>query len=163
MGVSTGTEASVRLLGLGNELLADDAFGVRVVRAAKKRFGRAVDAVATSETGFNLIDSLVGASRLLVVDTVATGAAKPGAIFVFDEDHMHPAPGQSPHFVGLFEVLAVARKLGLRVPGLVKIIAVEAADCTTVGGPMHRDVEIAVQAVTQLVGQYLEEAGVSHG
>jgi hydrogenase maturation protease len=156
MAVSTETEQSIRLLGLGNEILADDAFGICVAREVERRFGHALEVVVSSEAGFNLIDKLLGASRLLVVDTIMTGKAKPGTIHVFEEDQMRAAPGQSPHFIGLFEVLAVARGLGLGVPRQVTIVAVEAADCSTVGGPMQPDVQAAIPIVTDWIGQFQE-------
>ena len=155
MGVSTGTEPPVRLLGLGNEILADDAFGIWVAREAERRFGDALEVVLSSETGFNLIDILLDASRLLVVDTIVTGKAAPGTIHVFDQGDVRPVPGGSPHFIGLFEVLAVARGLGMRVPREVTIVAVEAADCSTVGGPMQPEVRAAIPVVTDWVGRFL--------
>jgi hypothetical protein len=41
--------------------------------------------------------------------------------------------------------------MGLPVPRELVIIAVEAHDCTTVGGPMHPAVEGALGRVTSLV------------
>jgi len=151
MGASTGPEESVRLLGLGNEILADDAFGIRVAERVRQEFGDLLDVVASTDTGFNLIDNLVGVSRLLVVDTMVTGRAKPGAIRWFEAEQASLAPGDSPHAIGLFEVLALARALGLAAPRRTTVIAVEAADCSTVGGAMHPDVEAAIGEVTNWV------------
>ena len=114
--------------------------------------------MTSSEAGFNLLDRLVNASRLLVVDTILTGTAKPGTIRVFDDGHWSPAAGLSPHFTGLFEVLAVARELGLRVPNEVTILAVEAADCLTVGGMMHAEVQAAMPIAVDWVGHFVEHA-----
>jgi len=52
-------------------------------------------------------------------------------------------------------VLAVGRKLDLDVPRETIVIAVEASDCTTVGGPIHPDVQAAIPAVVELVGRFL--------
>jgi hydrogenase maturation protease len=165
MGVSTGTDPSLRLLGLGNEILADDALGICVARAAERRFGTKLEVMTSSETGFNLLEKLLGASRLVVVDTIETGTAAPGTIFKLDEARMRPVPGGSPHFIGLFEVLAAARQLGLCVPdsGRVWIIAVEAADCATVGGPMHPAVAAAIPLAVEQIGRLLHEEMGCHG
>jgi Ni,Fe-hydrogenase maturation factor len=64
-------------------------------------------------------------------------------------------PGVSSHSLGIFEVLAVARRLGLPVPAECVILAVEAADCTTVGGSMHPDVAAAIPVVLEWIGQFL--------
>jgi hydrogenase maturation protease len=146
----------VRLLGLGNEILADDAFGILAAREVARRFQGQIDVVQSSSAGYDLMDHLLGARRLLVVDTIVTGRARPGAISVFTADRVQPAaPGGSPHFLGLFEVLAVGKRLGLPVPEEMVVIAVEASDCTTVGGGMHPDVQSAIPEVVELVGRIL--------
>src|SRR5664279_2789661 len=113
---SRGSESSIRVLGLGNDILADDALGIRVAREAEARFGRQADVVSSSQAGFHLMDELLGVSRLLVVDSIQTGAAKPGTFYVLDEHAIPPVPGVSSHSLGIFEVLAVARSLGLPAP-----------------------------------------------
>ena len=156
MAVSIENELGlVRLLGLGNEILADDAFGILAAREVARRFQGEIEVVQSSSAGYDLMDHLLGARRLLVVDTIVTGRARPGAISVFTADRVQPAPGGSPHFLGLFEVLAVGRKLHLDVPKEIIVIAVEASDCVTVGGPIHPDVQSAIPEVVELVGQFL--------
>ena len=156
MAASTeGERAGLRLLGLGNEILADDAFGIRVAQEVERRYTGRIQVAYSSASSFVLMDDVLGASRLLVVDTIVTGRSKPGTIHVFTADQIQPAPGGSPHFVGLFEMLAVGRQLGLPVPQEAVIIAVEASDCTTVGGPMCADVRSAIAEAVDLVGQFL--------
>jgi hydrogenase maturation protease len=149
-----------RVLGLGNELLADDAFGILVAREIERSFPGETDVVCSSAGGFNLLEDLLGAPRLVVVDTIVTGHARPGTIRVFRADQIPSTPGVGPHFLGLSEVLAVGRQLRLDLPEEISVIAVEASDCATIGGVMHPDVRSAVNTVVNLVGQFL--AGVSH-
>ncbi len=144
-----------RILGLGNEILADDAFGILVAREAERRFPGQVEAVCSSSSGFALLDDVVGAQRLLVVDTIQTVGAEPGSIRVFTSERFQPAAAVGPHFMGLFETLAAARELGMDAPEEVLIIAVEAADCITVGGPMHPKVRTAIPEVVELIGRLL--------
>jgi len=154
----TAIESGVRLLGLGNEILADDALGILAAREVERRFGDVIQVAESCEAGFNVLDQLLGVSRLLIVDTIVTGKAKPGTIHIFEEDSVqHPLPGQSLHFIGLFEVLAAARRLGLAAPDRVGIIAVEAADCSTVGGEMHRDVRAAIPKIAEYAWRFCNE------
>src|ERR1035441_10975884 len=104
-----GSGSSIRLLGLGNDILADDALGIRVARQAEARFGGQVDVVSSSQAGFHVMDQLLGVSRLVVVDCIQTGAAKPGTVYVLDEHAVRPGPGASPHSPAIFEALAVGR------------------------------------------------------
>lgn len=149
------SEPSLRVLGLGNDILGDDALGIRVARDAAARFGAEVDVVASSQAGFHVMEELLGVSRLLVVDCIQTGAAKPGTIYVLDEHAILPAPAVSSHSLGIFEVLSVARQLRLAAPKECVILAVEAADCTTVGGSMHPDVEAAIPLVMEGIRRFL--------
>jgi len=147
--------APVRVLGLGNELLADDAFGILVAQEIQRLAPGQVEVVCTPESGFSLLDYVLGTPRLLVVDAIQTGRAEPGTLHEFAEGDVASAPGNSPHFVGLFETLALARKLGLPAPCDVRILAVEAADCLTVGGPMHPAVRAAIPEAVRLILSHL--------
>ena len=153
----TGNEhRGVRVLGLGSEVLSDDALGILVASEVERLYPGQAEVVCSSSAGFGLLDELLGASRLLVVDTIITGGSKPGTIYVLTADQLQTAPGGSPHFLGLFEVLAVGRQLHLAVPQQTVVIAVEASDCTTVGGAIHPDVRSAIPGVVEMVGRFLE-------
>src|SRR5208283_5509171 len=49
--------APIRILCLGNELLADDAFGSAVAEELRRRFPT-MDVVFTTDSGFHLLDNL---------------------------------------------------------------------------------------------------------
>lgn len=149
----------IRLLGLGNEILADDAFGIRVAQEAAWRLPAGeVEVVFCSASGFHLLDYLLDVRRLVVVDTVVTGSAEPGTIYVVREGEIDTAPAGAAHGAGLFDALALARRLGLPAAEDVVIIAVEAADCLTLGGPMHPAVEAAIPRVLEIVQSSLAPA-----
>jgi hydrogenase maturation protease len=170
------------VLCLGNDLIADDALGVVAARWLCRRLAGlgvplppgpafdpaatirafqhprvgAVEVVETALTGMYLLEAVVGASRLIVIDTVVTGASPPGSVRVLAEEDFTGPPGGSPHYVGLFETLQLARGLGLPVPGEVAIVAVEAGDYLTVGGRMTASVGAAVPVVVEKVVALLE-------
>ena len=143
--------ARVRVLCLGNPLLADDAFGPAVAVALAGHVPPEVEIVQSEVSGFGLLDDLLDTSRLIVVDTVRTETAEPGTVYCVREGDLRAAPGPSPHYVGLFEMLALARTLHLPAPQEVVILAVEASDCTTVGGAMHPAIRAVVPVVVELV------------
>ncbi|MGD8684378.1 MAG: hydrogenase maturation protease [Chloroflexota bacterium] len=162
-----------RVLCLGNELIADDGVGPVVGRLLGERLARegtpapamasvdpavtvrvfelsrvgTVELVETALTGMYLLDSVVGAARLIVVDSVVTGAAEPGTVLELRERDLDGPRGSSPHYIGLLETLDLARALGLGVPADIVIVAVEAGDYWTVGGPMTDRVGAAVSVV----------------
>ena len=141
----------VRVVGLGNEILADDAFGILVARQIERLFPDRFQVVESSAAGFDLLDHLLGARHVILVDTVMTGAAPPGTIRVFSAAEIPPGGGIAPHFFGLAEALALGKQLHLDVAEDAVVIAVEAADCTTLGGAMHPDVRCAIGGAVDLV------------
>jgi hydrogenase maturation protease len=156
--VSSGVQTPVRVLCLGNDLLADDAFGCVVGERLRKLVSADVDVVVTANTGFCLLDFMLGAHRLVVVDSALTGSAEPGTVMLIRAEDARVISGSSPHYIGLFEALALADELELPAPEEVVIIAVEVADCTTIGGSMTAAVEAAVPAVLEIVRDMIESA-----
>ena len=112
---------------MGNELLADDALGAVVAEQLRELLRGTAEVVFTSAMGFDLMDDV------------------------------QPVPGESPHYIGLFETLKLGRKLQLDVPKEVVIIAVEPADCLTVGGAMTPAVLEAVPIVVNLVQRLVSQ------
>lgn len=147
----TVSDSTVRVLCLGNDLLADDAFGGVVAAQLARSAAPSTEVMFTANTGFGLIDFLLNTRRLVVVDTVQTGEMEPGSVLVLREGDVGSTAGGSPHYIGLFEALALARKLGLPAADEVVIVAVEAADCTTVGGRISPAVRAAVPDVLELL------------
>jgi hydrogenase maturation protease len=145
----------VRVLCLGNELLADDALGLVAAEELRRRFPR-LDVVFTTDSGFHLLDYLSDCTLLVVVDSIQTGQVPGGTLLVFPNADIQSPSGPSPHYVGLFETLQLGRKLVLPVPEEVIILAVEAVDCLTLGGEMHPAVKSAVGLVAELVGEIVQ-------
>ena len=142
-----------RLLCLGNDLLADDAFGYVAAEELRQRMPAEVEIVFTPNTGIGLIDHLGQATLLVVIDTIVTGNADPGTIYVLEEGDISSVAGGSPHYIGLFETLALGRMLEMAIPDRLVIVAVEAADNMTLGGEMHPAVRDAVPVVVERVAE----------
>jgi hydrogenase maturation protease len=153
--VSDQRDCAVRVLCLGNDLLADDALGAVVAEQFRRQADESVEVVFTANTGFDLLEHALNTRRLIVVDSVLTGRHEPGALMVLREEDVRGVSGNSPHYIGLFEALALARELKLPAADDVVIIAVEAADCTTIGGPMTPAVVEAVPAVVDTVRDHV--------
>lgn len=143
---------STRVLCLGNSLLADDAFGPAVAPRLRQ-LRPDLEVYESSTSGFDLLDLTLGAHRLLVIDILQSGALAPGTVSVFRAEDVRTMPGGSPHYVGLFEALRLGKALKLEVPEEVVIIAVEPADCLTVGGEMNPSVLAAMPDVLKIVDQ----------
>ncbi|MFH0750537.1 MAG: hydrogenase maturation protease [Chloroflexota bacterium] len=174
------------MLCLGNELVSDDALGIVAARRLFRRLAVAgtpvppgpsldpavtvrafeiprvgpVEVVETALTGMYLLEAVVGASRLIVVDTIVTGASDPGTVLELKESDLAGPRGSSPHYIGLLETLDLARALGLEVPADLVILAVEAGDYLTIGGEMTAPVRAAVPVVVERVMALIGDGAV---
>ena len=147
----------LRILCLGNELLADDSFGHVVADHLHRYATPEIEVVSTPEAGFHLLDYILNTRRLVVVDSVQTGKAPVGTVYVFRDKDLQIASGSSPHYVGLYESVLLARSLGLAVAGEIVIVAVEIADSTTLGAEMHSALRAAIPEVVQIVRDIMAE------
>ena len=103
------------ILGLGNRLMTDDAFGGRVVEELQNRYlwPEEVQLIDGGTLGLDLLPYLEEADRLVIVDALNMGA-KPGAVFRLSGDAVPRAfAGKlSVHQMGLQDLLAVAELQG---------------------------------------------------
>lgn len=157
MGTSDGIDP-IRVIGLGNDLLGDDAFGLIVAHRVEQRSAGRVPVVVTIESGLRLLDCLEGAERAVVVDSVRTGTAPPGTLYRVEEDGIEKLRGGSPHYIGLFEALELGRVLGLAMPSALTVVAVETRDGLTVGGELDPAVRDAIPEAVRCVEGILANA-----
>jgi len=113
---------SVLVLGLGNALMSDDAFGVRVVEELQRGylFPAGVRVLDGGTLGLDLLPHLEQVRRLLIVDALEMHA-EPGQIFRLEGEEVPRAFASklSVHQMGVQDLLAVAELQGCCPPELV--------------------------------------------
>ena len=93
--------APVLILGLGNELLKDDAVGIRVAERLQGTFPAGVEVRATSLFGLALLDELIGREKVLLIDSYISEEFAGAEIQERNLDEVGEARAVCPHFVGL--------------------------------------------------------------
>lgn len=107
--------------------------------------------------GLSLLDFITGYDGLVVVDAVQTGQMPPGAMQEIDLESIQVLPATAPHFLGLGEIFALARELGLPMPSRVKIFAIEVGDAFTVSTRMTEPLQQALPSMVERILDALEE------
>ena len=152
----------ILVLGLGNDLLADDAIGHLAVAELGPRLAGRADVEATALHGLALLDVLAGYDAAVVLDAACTGAHPVGTVHEIAPGTLARVQNPSPHFAGFPEMLDLADRLGLHFPRKMRIIAVEVLDPFTIGGAMTPAVRDALpelcERTERAVGE-LEAAG----
>lgn len=123
------------VLGLGNDLLTDDSIGLRLAADLQSHLTGTpnLTILQTAEMGLALLDFVVGFDQLVLIDAVQTRRVPPGFVHQVGHEDLHCVPLVAPHFLGIGELLALGAELGLPMPQLVTIFAIEVDDPYTVG------------------------------
>jgi hydrogenase maturation protease len=152
----------VRILGLGNVLMGDDAFGPYAVRVLESLYELPEGVVAedVGTPGLDLVPHVADAEILIVLDTVRSEGA-PGTLRMYDRDAIlkhAPQPRLSPHDPGLKETLLT---LALRGGGPREVLLVGTIPGgSATGAPMSGPVRQAAVSAASLVAHYLATRGV---
>ncbi len=145
------------VLGLGNELLSDDAVGILAARVLKERLRDKAEVVESSLSGMALLDLLIGYERAILIDAVKTGRTPPGTISELSPADLGAVAAPSPHYAGLPELIATAQALNLNFPKEIKIFAIEVEDPYTIGRGLSPTVAQALGKLIPLVERQIAQ------
>ena len=139
----------ILLLGLGNDILTDDAIGLHVVHELQRELADhpSIDIRETTEMGQALLDYITGYRVVFIVDSIQTGKAAPGVLHELDAAALTQLTGRTPHFLGVGETLALGRQLGLPMPEQVSIFAIEVEDPFTLGTALTPALQAALPGI----------------
>ena len=154
-------EKTIRVLGLGNVLMGDDAFGPWVVEylSAGWEFPEAVSVVDVGTPGLDLVPYLSGATHVVIVDTVKSDG-KPGELRLYRKDEVlkyPPQPRLSPHDPGVKETLMALDFAG-KGPDEVLLVGALPGSCA-MGVGLTAELRDAVAAAAAEVLRELERLG----
>jgi hydrogenase maturation protease len=151
----------ILLIGLGNDILTDDAVGMKVAREIAALDLPGVDVAELSVGGLTLMEAMIGYRRVVLIDAIMTRDGKPGAVYTLGLDDL---PGTlntaSAHDTNLATALRAGREFGADLPAddKITIIAIEAEDVLTFGEQCTPAVEaaipVAVGIARQVISQY---------
>lgn len=150
--------ARALVVGLGNPVRCDDGVGLHVVRRLiDTGLPEGVTAIEAGAAGLDLLDSITGCDRLIIVDAIDMGRP-PGAVLVLDLADLPramPLHFASSHEADLPTIMALGRKLGLRLPQRVVIVAVQVADITSFAMTCTDAVDAAIPKACREIARHL--------
>ncbi len=147
----------VLVLCLGNEVLSDDAFGPTVAKLLETDgpMRERADVIFAPVAGFHLLDLLQGREKVLVVDSIVTGSARPGTLHFFPMGQLAPSKGlTTSHQLNLPTALSLGSKMGYRMPQHIDVLAVEIADNTTISEQLTAEVSAAVEPALSSIANW---------
>ena len=111
--------AEITVLGIGNIILSDEGFGVRVVESLKKNyeFPQNVQLVDGGTLGVELTHFIIDTKKLLIIDSI-DGGADAGKIFHLKDGEIlnHFTQKISAHEIGIQDILTMLEVTGKKIP-----------------------------------------------
>jgi len=154
----------ITVLGVGNILMQDEGFGVRVVEQLQQHysFPENVQVLDGGTLGMELLRFLVGTDRLILVDAV-NGGLPPGSLYQFNHDEVKAYFKEkvSMHELGIQDVLAVLEVLE-KPAKEIKILGVQPLT-VDIGLELTPLVNAVVEEVVQKLLSVLKEWQVEVG
>lgn len=128
------------IIGLGNDILGDDAIGLIAARELKNQFGNKIDVFESPNAGLELLDYLQGYEKALILDSLYTGQYPAGTIVTYSASDFESSSSATPHYIGLPEVIKLAEKLEIPIPIKIDILLMEVENPYEVTTEMSRKV-----------------------
>jgi hydrogenase maturation protease len=154
----TTVRPNIVVIGIGNEYRSDDGVGIAIARRLRERFLTKITVLEESGEGAALIDSWKGATWVMLVDAVRSGAP-PGTIHRLDARGA-PVPGgffhYSTHAFSVAEAIELARSLDQLPPHLL-VYGVEGENFSA-GEEMSATVERAMEVVVERAADEVRRA-----
>ena len=152
----------IAVLGIGNVLIGDDAFGPYVVNTFDAAYDvhPDVDVLDVGTPGLDLVPHLTGYEVAIIVDTVRASSGQPGELRTYNKSDIlkhAPAPRTNPHDPGLKDTLLVLDLLGTG-PKEVYLIGVIPSVVET-GTGLSPVLKQAVPAAVRRIAECLRQAG----
>jgi hydrogenase maturation protease len=150
---------NTRIICVGNELVCDDGVGIRIGRVlAGLALPDGVGVELVPQLGFDLLDVVASADRIVLVDAMSTG--RPVGTCVTLEGQAierYSAGASASHTIGIAELMKLAHELAPgRPPATLHFVGVEGVAFTEYGTQLSPEVAAAipaaVDAVLRLVG-----------
>jgi hydrogenase maturation protease len=153
-------EKRILVLGVGNVLLHDEGVGIRVIErlTAEYDFSENVELMDGGTLGVRLLDPIVQADHVIVVDAVRNGEP-PGTLYFLDADFLatRVAFKNSLHQADMVDTLAYAEMLDKRPPAV--IVGIEPEDISPWGLDLTATVEAQVPEMCRRVLDEIQKAG----
>ena len=151
------------ILCLGNDIVSDDGFGPAVARRLldEDDLAEETDVIAAPVAGFNLLDLLAGREKALIVDTMVSGRLAPGTLSFFKAGVLTPGKNLiTSHQISLPTILELGKILGVKMPQVVDVIAVEAEDVETLSEELTPTVQKAVDGALDLIYEWISQNSI---
>lgn len=147
--MGSGDEMKVRVIACGNPFMGNDAAGLSVMAFLREKHPE-IDVVDGGNGGLGLIPLMEGYDRIVIVDATS-GMGEIGKVQIFYGIPSTGITSLSLHELGVPEVLAMARVLGIAPE--ITIVGIEGGQMPGFSGEMDPAVRAAIPEACRIVAE----------
>lgn len=117
----------ILILGLGNDILTDDAIGPKLVRRLENDLSqRKYQFLSAATGGMEIMELIKDFNQVIILDAIKTNNGQPGDIYhLTPKNFTETLHISSFHDVSFLNALELARQMDIKLPQKIDIIAVE--------------------------------------
>jgi hydrogenase maturation protease len=115
------------ILGVGNDILTDDAIGPKTVKALEKKYSLpGFEYHTTTLGGLDILEFINGYDWVVFIDAIKTKGGIPGSVYEFTpEDFKETLHLTNIHDISFLTAIELGKQLGLKIPDIMHIFAIE--------------------------------------
>jgi hydrogenase maturation protease len=154
-----GESVEILILGIGNDILTDDAIGPKVVKRLQEDLSYDNISFLTAATGgLEILEMIKNYQRVIIIDAIKTKDGIPGTIYYLNpENFKETLHISSFHDVSFLTALKLASKLEIPVPSRIDIIAVEIVEDSTFSKDFSEDIASKYDIIYQEILESVDE------
>ncbi|MBN2541250.1 hydrogenase maturation protease [bacterium] len=145
-------EKRTLIVGLGNDILTDDAVGLKVAGILKEKLPADIVKVEEfSVGGWDLLEMMKDYPRAILIDSIKTQDGRAGQIHKLTLEDLKPTYHiTNPHRLNFITIIELGRKQGYNIPEVL-IYAIEVEDNTTFSEKCTPEVEKAIPKIVNTI------------
>lgn len=145
-------------MGIGNTIRGDDGIGIRVARKLKEILSSQVDVKESPTAGLDLIESILGYRRAILIDAIRTPRGVVGQIHRFGIKEIRAASSASfSHGLGLGEIVKLGTMLMPREMPAVRVLGVEAKNVNDFSENLSPELERKFDEIVEVIGNEIRK------
>ena len=114
---------------MGNTIRGDDGIGIYIAEEIKRKLVNKknnVTVISTETAGLNLLDLIVGYSKLIIVDSIQVSSNNElGHVFELEVNQLNSSNGHfNSHDIDFSKLFKIGKKLGIKLPRKIKIYGI---------------------------------------
>jgi hydrogenase maturation protease len=147
----------ILVLGLGNDILSDDAIGPKIIYELEKEpFPSHVHFTTAAVGGLEILEMIGAYQKLIIIDAIKTAKGVPGDIYLLSpesfRDTLHL---YNFHDINFLNALELGRKLNMELPSQITILAIEIVEDLTFSNYFSPQVEAKFPEIVGEIKSYL--------